>query len=112
MEPRRADAATNEPDRERSIKTLGDALGGLMRPALVPSGRVSDLEPAISDRVRDSVCQFTAEWRAAGEPPERVVVGVKTALRLALREDAGQENLRVMTRRAVQWCIGAYYRDD
>jgi hypothetical protein len=113
MESGRADGTvTSAAERERSVQSLADTLGGVLRPLLSPSGREIDVRAGTADRVRDVVCQFTCDWRAAGEPPEKVVVGVKTAVRLALREDAGQENIRQVTRRAVQWCIGAYYRDD
>ena len=113
MESRRADDTTDHvAERESAIKSLAASLAVLLRPLLSSPGQAADPQSDTMDRVRDVVCSFTADWRTAGEPPEKVVVGVKTALRLAMREDESQENLRVLTRRAVQWCIGAYYRDD
>jgi hypothetical protein len=96
----------------RTIDSLAGSLALLLRPLLSSPVLAGDPQSDTLAGVREAVCAFASEWKAAGEPPEKVVVGVKTALRLALREDAGQEALRILTRRAVQWCIGAYYRDD
>jgi hypothetical protein len=113
MESRHAyDTTDHVAERERATRSLAETLAVLLRPLLSSPGEAADPESDTMHRVREVVCAFASEWKAAGEPPEKVVVGVKTALRLALREDGSQETLRLLTRRAVQWCIGAYYRAD
>lgn len=60
------------------------------------------------------VCALTDRMKTAGEPPEKVVVAVKEAVRgdKAIRPTAGDTSFtEEVIRDAVHWCIDRYYGD-
>jgi hypothetical protein len=97
-----------------------------------PSGtattRLSPIEPApprrlldaalaatVGDRqaeeeLRLAVGEHTRALRAAGFPPERVLVLMKTAMMHAGLAHAANEQERSLLASVITWCIGEYYR--
>ena len=100
----------DEPERDRAVQSLAASLAPLLRRP--PVDDLDNARVVPMDEVQEAVQRFTGEWRASGAPPERVLVAVKSALRMALPEDPGAERLKAVTRRAVQWCIASYFRAD
>jgi hypothetical protein len=70
------------------------------------------------DTVRELVCALVDRMKGDGEPPEKVVVAVKSALlgepgeprRVAYDLDARAE-AETLLRQALSWCIQQYYRE-
>ena len=61
----------------------------------------ADLFAAVGDYVRGTA--------AAGRPVTAAIVGLKAALRRAVRDD--QADFEALAQRVVTWCIEEYYRD-
>lgn len=65
--------------------------------------------------LRDAVCSFVRQARSVGQPPERVLMAVKSAVRQAVlhapaRPDATTD--AQLMQQSVEWCIAEYYRVD
>jgi hypothetical protein len=52
---------------------------------------------------------FVGQLKAAGVPPQHVLIAVKTIVREAARRSQGSWDSHPLTREVVQWSIEAYY---
>jgi len=82
-----------------ALETLRDAFTG--------AARAGNFAAA---GLRDAVCEYTRECRAAGLPPERVLVAVKAAAAAVGLVHRGQGEPNQELERVVRWCISEYYR--
>ena len=62
--------------------------------------------------LRDTVLAYTRGGRAAGLPPERVIIGLKAAADNAGMRTAYWGADTTLVEAAVRWCIQEYYRAD
>ena len=78
--------------------------------------RALELEPRTGDMaaapVREAICDFVAELKGAGVPPERMLVQVKEVIAEARRahSDRDREADQEFLQRVIKWCIDEYYR--
>ena len=84
--------------RDQARSLLGDVTG-----RRAPDG------PTARREAREAVTEFAARLRADGEPPERVLVVIKAAVRDATPGVLDAMQLHALTDDVVRWSIEAYY---
>jgi hypothetical protein len=69
------------------------------------ASRASPLEPSEGNVLRERVCAVVDEMKAAGQPPERIVVAIK---RIGQEAGLGGFDDR-LAQRLIRWCLERYY---
>lgn len=80
-----------------------------LRQALAEAGRTRNYETL---ELRDAVARFAGAARAAGLPPERVLIAVKELVDEHSQTGVSEWWRSVLTDRVVRWAVEGYYRLD
>jgi hypothetical protein len=69
------------------------------------ASRASLLEPSESEVLEARVCAVVDEMKAAGQPPERIILAIK---RVGQEAGLGGFDDR-LAQRLIRWCLERYY---
>ena len=94
---------STDPPRESHAERLRLAIGSAFH------GRG---EQEITEELRNAVCAYVRDQRAAGTRAEEVIIAVKRIIDLAEFRPIRTLERRALTERVVTWCISEYYRAD
>ena len=89
-----------------ALQALGDD-----SPISVRSGAVRPGDEDVDRETRELVTQEVQDWKQRGDPPERVVIGIKRVIERAGR-GYGAVPVAQLHELMLRWALDAYYRAD
>jgi hypothetical protein len=96
----------------RTLAARHEALSAESEAAMAQSQAAQRSARAARQALRAACDAFVRQLKAAGTPPQHVLIAVKTIVRDAARRSDAAWDAHPLTREIVQWSIDAYYPPD